>query len=106
MKKTWRNFMSGFTYDQYKDLIAERNYKQDVDQYYDTLVEVRNDIQKSNTNKDFLYAKVNPYAPGVGQKRIDNKRTLASYTPQELLNLDAQQTNNRLNDLNEEVKAY
>jgi hypothetical protein len=55
MKKTWRNYISGFTYDQYKDLIAERNYKQDVADYYNTLVDIRNQAQKGNTNKDFLY---------------------------------------------------
>ncbi|MEE3414056.1 MAG: hypothetical protein VZR53_01650 [Prevotella sp.] len=30
MKKAWRNYMSGFTYDQYKDYVAKRNYQQDV----------------------------------------------------------------------------
>jgi hypothetical protein len=46
--------MSGFTYDQYKDIIAERNRQQDVDQYYNALVENRNSKQKDN-GPTFLY---------------------------------------------------
>jgi hypothetical protein len=54
LKKTWRNYMSGFTYDQYKDIVAERNRQQDVDQYYNTLVENRTSKQKDNGSA-FLY---------------------------------------------------
>ena len=103
MKKTWRNYMSGFTYDQYKDLIAERNYKQDVDQYYNTLVDDRNKSQK-NSKPGFLYDKVNPYA--INQRKVNNDRTLQSYSKKELLDLDARTTNNRVNDLGEELKEY
>lgn len=103
MKKTWRNYVSGFTYDQYKDLIAERNYKQDVDQYYNTLVDNRNQAQKGNKS-GFLYEKINPYA--INQSRKNNDRTLQSYSPRELLDLDSNTTDNRVDDLTEELKEY
>jgi hypothetical protein len=87
MKKTWRNYISGFTYDQYKDLIAERNYRQDVDQYYNTLVDSNNNKQKSN-GSSFLYNKVNPYSVNNFDYRPKVGRTLSSYNDRELLDLD------------------
>ena len=105
MKRTWRNFMSGFTYDQYKDLIAERNYNQDVADYYNTLVDERNNAQKSNKNSDFLFSKVNPQLINR-QRKASTDRTLESYSTDELLKLDEDNTQRRISDLNEELKAY
>jgi hypothetical protein len=105
MKRTWRNFMSGFTYDQYKDLIAQRNYNQDIADYYNTLVDERNNAQKSNKNSDFLFAKVNPQLINR-QRKASTDRTLESYSADELLKLDEDNTQRRISDLNEELRAY
>lgn len=105
-KKAYRNYISGFTYDQYKDLINERNYKQDVDQYYNTLVDNDQNNKQKKSNK-FEFSRVNPYAINYSatHKALTNK-TLASYTNRELLDLDAKNTTSRRGELQEELKAY
>ena len=109
LKRTYRNYVSGFTYDQYKDLIAERNYKQDVDQYYNTLVDDNNKTIAKNKKKQnkFEFSRVNPYAINyTATHKAATDKTVASYTSKELLDLDAKNTAKRTQELQEELGAY
>ncbi|MEE3414057.1 MAG: hypothetical protein VZR53_01655 [Prevotella sp.] len=65
----------------------------------------RNNAQKSHAGADFLYARVNPYAPR-DQKTKSTDRTLDSYSPKELLELDKNNTGRRVNELSAELDSY
>lgn len=109
LKRTYRNYVSGFTYDQYKDLIAERNYRQDVSQYYNTLVDDNNKAVAENKKKQnkFEFSRVNPYAINyTATHKAATDKTVASYTNKELLDLDAKSTAKRTQELQEELGAY
>lgn len=106
LKKAYRNYISSeFTYDQYKDYVTKRNRQQDVNQYYNALVQSRNDAQKDTKGADFLYSKVNMGLVNRTPKP-SNQRTLQSYSPEELFDLDVQKTRERSNEIKDELDAY
>lgn len=104
-KKAYRNWMSSMAYDQYKDYVAKRDYQEDVNQYYEMLVDQQNKSKEDKNGTDNLYKRVDPQKWAQLQKERA-KRTLQSYTPKELIALDNERTNARIDELNQEVGKY
>ena len=103
VKRSYKTYISGLTYDNYKEQIAQRDRERDIANYYNTLIDDDYRKQNDTTSAGFLYAKV---PMGAGYRAPQNKqRNLYSYTPKEILELDAEKTRVRAEELNNELAA-
>lgn len=103
VKRGYQAAVSGLTYDQYKDEIAARDRLRDVENYYKTLTEEEYRQNRGYKGADFMYSKV-PTGAGYRAPEV-RRRDLYTYTPKEILALDAQKTAQRAEEFKNELAA-
>lgn len=102
--RNWRRSVNeAYGYDQYKDYIAQREKERDIADYNNILIDEQYKANRGYTGADYLFQKV-PQGAGYRAPSVQ-RRTLDSYSPQELLELDVNRTNIRSKELEEETKA-